>query len=103
LPKEYHLGHKIFNRPEGEYREDDLEMYEGIHNGNSFCRNCFYIVLEVYQWLGNKYEREFVEMDLCRVLIARVCEIIDSILLSNDQRFLFLNSSSSGSAGATQA
>jgi hypothetical protein len=42
------------------------------------------LVLEVYQWLGNKYEKEFIEMDLCKVLIDRVCEIIDSILLSND-------------------
>lgn len=40
LPKEYHLGHKMFNKEispsesgsiEG-YREEDLELYEGIHN-----------------------------------------------------------------------
>jgi hypothetical protein len=40
------------------------------------------IVLEVYLWLGNKYEKEFVEMDLCKVLTQKVCDIIDSILLS---------------------
>jgi len=51
------------------------------------------IVLEVYLWLGNKYEKEFVELDLCQVLTQRVCEIIDSILLTKDQRqFLFPHS-----------
>jgi hypothetical protein len=51
----------------------------------------FVIVLEVYYWLANKYEKEFIEKELCQVLILRVSEIVDSILLTKDQRFLFLN------------
>ena len=40
------------------------------------------IVLEVYLWLANKYSKQFVEMDLCLVMIQKVCGIIDSILLT---------------------
>ena len=40
------------------------------------------LVLEVYLWLSNKYQQAFVEVDLCKLLIERVCEIIDQILLS---------------------
>lgn len=76
------MEHRVFNRNPEEAKEEDLEMYEGIHNSKCITFNC--IVLEVYQWLGNKYEKEFIEMDLCKVLITRICEIIDSILLSNE-------------------
>jgi hypothetical protein len=68
---------------------------------SSNTHNHKFVVLEVYQWLGNKYEKEFVEMDLCRVLITRVCEIIDSILLSDEQRFIFLSNNSSNSSGGS--
>ena len=59
-------------------------MREYIMVSRLFANLSLTLVLEVYQWLGNKYEREFIEMDLCKVLIGRVCEIIDIILLSND-------------------
>ena len=49
----------------------------------------FVLVLEVYLWLGNKYDKVFIEMDNCTVLMQRVCEIIDSILLSKGQRSIF--------------
>ena len=48
LPKEYHIGHKIFNKTGDEYLEEDLEMYEGIHNGKVFYLVYLLIVLEVY-------------------------------------------------------
>jgi positive regulator of sigma E activity len=74
------------------YKEEDLQLYEEIHNSKSHMIVNTFLVLEVYNWLANKYEKEFIEKDLCQVLILRVCEIVDSILLTKDQRFLFLNS-----------
>ncbi len=79
------MGHTMFNRDTDiqPYTESDLDLYENIHNSKSLLLT-FPIVLEVYLWLGNKYEKEFVEKDLCLVLTQRVCEIIDSILLTKD-------------------
>jgi hypothetical protein len=31
LPKEYHLSHSIFTKTS--FQEDDLELYESLHNG----------------------------------------------------------------------
>ena len=47
----------------------DLNFMEEIHNS-----------LEVYIWLSYKYEIEFIERELARILKDRVCKIIDSII-----------------------
>ena len=47
------------------------------------------IVLEVYQWLYNRFPNEFVEIDLCRILNEKVCSIIESILMSKNQKGMF--------------
>ena len=47
----------------------DLNFFEDIHNS-----------LEVYIWLSYKYEIEFIERELARILKDRVCKIIDSII-----------------------
>jgi hypothetical protein len=74
LPKEYHLQHKMFLRKDDlsdQHGEEDLDLYESIHNSkrHPIFLTVAHIVLEVYLWLGNKYTKEFVEMDLCTVLI----------------------------------
>ena len=51
------------------YGEDDLEQLENIHN-----------MLEVYLWLANKYEEEFIEKDIAIILVQKACQWIDSIL-----------------------
>jgi len=68
LPSTYHLQFSKFNKANA--GEDDLKYLEEVHN-----------VLEVYNWLWAKFEVEFVEIELCKVLKERVCEIIDDILL----------------------
>jgi hypothetical protein len=47
----------------------DLNFFESIHNS-----------LEVYIWLSYKFEIEFVERELARILKDKVCRIIDSII-----------------------
>lgn len=39
LPSGYHMEHKLFNKVSDDYREEDLEIYEGIHNGKLAFRN----------------------------------------------------------------
>ena len=38
LPKEYHMGHTMFNRNTevDPYGENDLDLYESIHNGKKY-------------------------------------------------------------------
>jgi hypothetical protein len=67
LPSNYHLDNLIFNKIT--YRHFELNFYEDIHNS-----------LEIYIWLSYKYEVEFVERELARVLKDRACKIIDSII-----------------------
>lgn len=67
LPANYHLDNAIFNKKV--YNIADLNFYEDVH-----CS------LETYVWLSYKYEIEFVERELARVLKDRVCKIIDSII-----------------------
>lgn len=52
----------------GTYGESDLDFYEGIHNSKYLSLILLYLVLEVYLWLGNKFDKEFVEMELCLVM-----------------------------------
>ncbi len=67
LPANYHLDNKIFTQ--NTYKMTDLNFFEDIHNS-----------LEVYIWLSYKFEIEFVERELARILKDRVCKIIDSII-----------------------
>ena len=48
---------------------NEIETYEEIYN-----------VIEVYLWLSKKFEKEFVEKELAKVMKDRVSKIIDSIL-----------------------
>jgi hypothetical protein len=48
---------------------NDLNLFEDIHN-----------TLEIYIWLSYKYEKEFVERELAKVLKDRTCKIIESIV-----------------------
>ena len=67
LPANYHLDNKIFNQKI--YKMTDLELFENIHNS-----------LEVYIWLSYKFEVEFIERELARILKDKICKIIDSII-----------------------
>ena len=67
LPANYHLDNQLFTKIN--YRMTDLNFMEEIHNS-----------LEVYIWLSYKYEIEFIERELARILKDRVCKIIDSII-----------------------
>ncbi|CAI2384970.1 unnamed protein product [Moneuplotes crassus] len=53
----------------GDYTVEDLLQLEEIHN-----------MLEVYLWLGNKYEQEFIEITEAKLLIKHVCKLIDGAL-----------------------
>jgi hypothetical protein len=48
---------------------NELNLFEDIHN-----------TLEIYIWLSYKYEKEFVERELAKVLKDRTCKIIESIV-----------------------
>lgn len=67
LPANYHLDNKIFTQ--NTYKMSDLNFFESVHNS-----------LEVYIWLSYKFEIEFIERELARMLKERVCKIIDSII-----------------------
>lgn len=69
LPQDFHLQNKNFTK--AIYKMHELPTFEEVYN-----------VLEVYIWLSYKFEKEFIERELARVMKDRVSKIIDSILHS---------------------
>jgi len=57
LPEYFHLGHEMLTKEGSEYTEDDLNYFEEMST-----------IIDIYCWLGQKFETEFVEMDLCRIV-----------------------------------
>jgi ATP-dependent RNA helicase SUPV3L1/SUV3 len=69
LPQDFHLQNKNFTKPV--YKMHELPTFEEVYN-----------VLEIYIWLSYKFEKEFIERELAKVMKDRVSRIIDSILHS---------------------
>jgi len=67
LPQSFHLENKIFMK--NSYKLNELTMFEEIYNS-----------LEVYVWLSYKFEKEFIERELAKVLKDRLSKIIESII-----------------------
>ena len=67
LPQSFHLDNKLFTK--NTYKMTELSTFEELYN-----------TLEVYVWLSYKFEKEFIERELARVLKDRISRIIESII-----------------------
>ena len=63
---------------------NDLSVLEELHHSTNFPTtqlfNLLRVVLDVYIWLGHKFEGSFADVDHALAFKERICLIIEEIL-----------------------